>query len=844
MKRAIIKGCIFAVTFVAALIVSSLLLNKGNTDMTAEVAPPSLPILFLDTDGRNVNMMRGYLTEMDEKYMRADILPIDETRRVVFGIKEYGLGVESVSYQVRSLDGERLVEDTPVSGLKQGGELIRAEIFLKDLIEPGQEYGLSFQVRLENGQEASYYTRVIQAEDYRLNEKLDFVSWFSDTALEGNELAELKTYLESNRDGDNTTFGRIDIHSSLSQVGWGDLEVKRITKPVFNVGDITEETAAVTVEYLVEYLRYERKAYAEVSETFRMRTGTERMYLLDYERTMDEMFEAQSASFVDDNVVLGILEEKPEMVESEGGKIIAFEQTGVLYSLNTTDHKLSHLFSAYDAEAKDERALRGEYEFRILQTDEMGNVFFMVVGYIPRGRMEGNCGVQVYYYNSGTNAIEEMAFWPSEKAPQLLMAEMELLSGLNGRNQLYVFLNDQICCIDLEQQQVSVIAENRSQDSCRVSESSRSIVWQNDPEEYACRSLTRMNLNSGKQTVIEAEPGCFVYPLGFMGEDLVYGVARSGDVTVNNAGKMLFPMYQVRIVDENGRALMTYEKPGIYVLGCRMRGNQILLETVEKDSAGEYSLYAEDQIVSGTVTDSGVNRVQTLTTEEYGKLMTILLPRNIDGRKIKFQTPKEVLYEGSRSVTIPASDGLVESYYVYGLEGDVTIFSNPGEAVRLAYEISGVVLDQSGFYIWRKERMHVRNQIMAITGSAAEDGESALAVCLDAILDFEGAGRRSQELLNRGDTIAEILEGNLPGVRVLDLENCTLASVLYFPDREIPVLATLADGNAVLITGFNEQNVVVMNPENGQVYKVGMNDATEWFAENGNMFVAYQKGEG
>ena len=61
------------------------------------------------------------------------------------------------------------------------------------------------------------------------------------------------------------------------------------------------------------------------------------------------------------------------------------------------------------------------------------------------------------------------------------------------------------------------------------------------------------------------------------------------------------------------------------------------------------------------------------------------------------------------------------------------------------------------------------------------------------------------------------------------------------PDREIPVLAMLGDGNAVLIIGFNEKNVVLMNPETDKVYKMGMNDAADWFTENGCHFISYVK---
>lgn len=40
MKRTIIRCCVCVVTFVAALIVSSMLLNRGNTDMTADMGLP------------------------------------------------------------------------------------------------------------------------------------------------------------------------------------------------------------------------------------------------------------------------------------------------------------------------------------------------------------------------------------------------------------------------------------------------------------------------------------------------------------------------------------------------------------------------------------------------------------------------------------------------------------------------------------------------------------------------------------------------------------------------------------------------------------------------------------
>ena len=70
MKKTIIKGCVFAATFIVVLLMSSLFLNKGNTDMTAEMKLPELPLVYINMGGQHVIMMHGFLSPMQEKYMK------------------------------------------------------------------------------------------------------------------------------------------------------------------------------------------------------------------------------------------------------------------------------------------------------------------------------------------------------------------------------------------------------------------------------------------------------------------------------------------------------------------------------------------------------------------------------------------------------------------------------------------------------------------------------------------------------------------------------------------------------------------------------------------------------
>mgnify|MGYP003611947736 CR=1 FL=1 len=88
---------------------------------------------------------------------------------------------------------------------------------------------------------------------------------------------------------------------------------------------------------------------------------------------------------------------------------------------------------------------------------------------------------------------------------------------------------------------------------------------------------------------------------------------------------------------------------------------------------------------------------------------------------MKHLTPREVLFEGGRNIVIAASQERGDRYYVYGKNGVEGIFMNEGNAVRLASDVSGVVVDDTGSYIWMKGNRSLKNQIMAIQGMAAEE---------------------------------------------------------------------------------------------------------------------------
>lgn len=847
MKRTIIKSAILVVVFVVALFTVSGIMNQGNTDMTTEMGEATLPTLSMQIGAYEVNSLHGYTREMETAYLRDTLLPVGSDRKVAVKMNTYGATVDNIAFEVRSVDGKRLVESTQVTEYERSEDEISFAITLKDLIDADTEYMLVFLVTPEDGKEIRYYTRMVQSEDLHVSEKLAYITDFHERTFDKEAAAELTKYLESNSEGDNTTFHQVNIHSSFQQVTWGDLDIHKVTEPIVSIKELAEQTGSFQLEYLASVREGRESSIYRIREYYRVRYTTDRMYLLDYNREMDQIFDEEAGVYVNDKIVLGIVGDDVVLQESDGGNVFAFVVADKLYSYNVTDNRLARLYSFYGntEELLDERCRYNQHDIQILTVDETGNVSFLVYGYMNRGRHEGEVGVAVYYYSSMTNTVEEKIYLPYDKSYSLLKAEMNGLSYLNKSGIYYFMLNGTVYAVDLEKESYQVVAGGLREGGYHISDSHKMLVWQDGDDIYASTSVTLMNLNTQKQTTIQAGAGEYISVLGFMDEDLIYGVARQYDVTKDSAGATIFPMYCVKIQSDDGDVLKSYQKSGVYIVDGQIEDNQIRLKRVVWNEETEnYEETTDDQIMSTEQTVTGSNVLCQVVTDLYETITQIAVKQDIDNKSLIHLTPKEVLFEGSRNIQIEEEAGAARYYYVYGKDGIEAIEENPGKAVELAYQLSGVVVDDNGAYVWRRVSRSTRNQIMAITEDAVTEERSSVAVCLDTILKYEGISRNTQRQLTRGESVLSILENALPNDTILDLSGCTLDAVLYYVNMDIPVFASLDDGSAVLIVGFNELNIVVMEPETGTLYKKGMNDSKEWLEENGNHFITYMRNDG
>ena len=840
MKKTIIRIAVCVVVFLASALIIGSIMNQGHNNMTMEMAPATLPMITMESGGVACNELHGNTVEMDVAYQKDCITLLGEGRQANFTVDTFGREITGISTEVRSIDGSRLIENSEVTGWKANGKSFSVSLTLKDLIDTNTQYSLTLILELEGEQKVYYYTTILWNDDVHISEILEFATDFHGKLYDKEVAKELTKYLEPNSKlTDNGTFHKVNIHSSFQQITWGSLEPVQEDAASIRLTQVSGNVASLLMDFVVSTGEGKNKIYYNVEEYYRVRYTSERMYLLDYERTMTQIPDT-TRMYANDKILLGITDENVDMMESADGNTVVFSDMGQLLSYNAATNGLTVIFSFYDKDNADRRTLYDDHGIKILDVDEGGNVKFAVYGYMNRGRHEGETGIQIISYDNSLNTIEEEVYIPYSKSYAVLKDEMEQLLYRNRQQHVYFFLENGVYDVDLENRSAEQLVSIRQDDSLQVSENHEIIVWQEGDDINHSNQLNVRNLNTGEQTVIRAEDGEAIRPLGFMGEDIIYGVARESDIRTENSGQIFYPMYKVCISNSSGDNLKEYGQDGIYIVDCAIEGNQITLSRIQRSENGSYQEILDDQIMNNVEEEPGQNKVVTADIDIYERYVQIQTKTTIDTKTIKVLNPKEVVFEGGRELTLDAVSE-VSRYYVYNAYGVQGIYSAPGKAVKEAYDSAGVVANDRGITVWLKGNRVSRNQIMAIKEESVTDQKNSLTVCLDNILRHAGITRNTEYDLAQGKTAIQILEENMTGVQVLDLSGCSLDAVLYYVNQDIPVLAILEDGEAVLVTGFNEFNVVIMEPSTGKLYKKGMNDATTWFAENGNHFISYMK---
>ena len=838
MRKGTIKAVVLIIIFIAAVLIFGKLTNHNNEDMTTEMEEAKLPVISLYQNDTEMNRLHGYVNEMNAAYMRDTITPIPKDRLLPIVIQTYETPVDAISYEIRSLDASRLIANAEVASYKEEQGKIHAELEIQNLLEKGTEYLLI--LRLESGsQSICYYTRIIEQESH-VEECIDFVLDFHDKTFNKETTGSLATYMEKTT-GDNSTLHYVSLNSSLKQLGWADFEGERLAKPIPSVKEITDTYNVIVLDYVVTRVGDNGESeYYNVEEYYRVRYTTNRIYLLNFERVMEQIFRGESCQPYEQYLPLGIRSSEVEYRTNESATAVAFVQEGELWSYHMQANTLAKVFSFRGYEGIDERENYGEHDIKIAGVDETGSVDYLVYGYMNRGVHEGEVGLAVYHYDSVSNTNEEQVFIASDKSYQMLKAELGQLMYVNEAGELFLMMNGTVYGVELGTRNVREVVNNLQEGAYAVSNSGRYIAWCEAKKGMGGSVIRVMDLSDMVTTEISAENGTLVKPLGFMEEDFVYGIARESDIFADAVGSVAFPMYQVKIVDVTQEALTElkiYEKTGYYVDGVQIEGSAMYLERMRK-SGTDYVPAEGDMIMNRESEAGGAAEIAIAVSEEKQTEVLLKFQEVLNEKTPKLLTPKETILLEERVASLPQK-GDAGNYYVYVKGEIVASTENVAEAVKLANETMGVVIDSDQRYIWKRARKTAQPRLSDIAASTEDASAGSIAQCMNVMLQKEGLNMNVQALLESGETPKSVLRNTLKERTVLDLTGCSTDEILYYVSLGTPVFAMTGNDSAVLVVGYDSAGVLLYEPGADATVRKTLAEADALFANAGNVFFTY-----
>lgn len=840
MRKGIIKIVVLILVFGLTVAVMGERDRQSVTDLTSEMASVTLPVVYLQRDNVKMNQLYGYSSEMDATAMRDTITPLREDLTLPVVIKSYQNQIESISFEVRSMDMQRLVENGEISSFSHENGEVRVELQFENILEQGMEYMLELTIN-SDGKPVYYYTRIIREEDYYVDETLDLVMNFHEQSLDKVQAGNLALYLEPNSQGDNTTLQKVTIHSSLAQVSWGEFVGERLEQPIPSIKELGSSYNTVTLRYIMTAAGDGGEVeYYTVEEYYRVRYNStiERMSLLNYEREMNQIFRSDNNMVNKSKLLLGIRPKDVGYMTNEKGTIVAFVQEGELWGYNSDSRELSQIFSFRSAEGISDRENNGQHEIKIMRMDESGSMDFAVYGYMNRGSHEGQVGISVFHYDSVGNTVEEALFMPADRSYEMLKADWGEVFYISSENMFYLLADGQLYRIDLSNCQAQPVIRNIAPGSYVVSGDNRYIAWEETKDDSRTGTVNIMDLESESIRTIEGSSGEYLKPIGFVESDFVYGVAKAGEMMADSVGNTRFLMYKVAIVDENSNIVKEYQKDGYYISNAYVDQDTIFLDREMRTETG-YMSADQDTIKNQQLESSRLITVDTIVTEKKQTQVQLVFAGDEmeEIKNLQVKAPKEVVVEEKRIVELEGNRSK-DNYYVYG--GGRVLLSTPSvtDAVLCADENAGIVIDTGQKYIWRRGRQASQPMIGPGTLDTSDISENSIVRCLTYLLGEEESSIDVEDLIAKGETPKQILSEALPNRKVVDLSDCSISQVLYYVNLGHPVLA-MVDNEAVLIVGYDEHNTILYQPAENTAKKMGLQDSDTFFSGGGNVFLGY-----
>lgn len=803
-----------------------------------KMSEPTFPIVSMQVQGIEVNALHGYAANLDEMIMRESITPLGSDRTFTVLIDENESIVKKIKYELLDENGQELESDSQIV-LDTGEERKSVAIQIRENLKSGEEYVIKLTLITNQSKRIYYFTRIKLYDNGHLSEKLEFVMGMHRSLFDKEAALQYERYLEPSSGSDKTSYAYVDIHSDFELATYGELEPQLIFEAVPTITEFYENMASMVLDYVISVeTEYGTELY-QVEEKFRFNYTSSRVYLYNYERTMEALYEPERVSLTQNEFKLGItadLDAQTMASESRSYAAFVYGRTLMLYS--QAANELIEIFSFRQGNEDYLRDLYDEHEVRILNVSEEGNVDFIVFGYMNRGEYEGRVGILLYRYYADDVRIEEQAYLPVNSSYQLLKEDMGSFVYRNGYDIFFFTMYTTIYSYNLVTRELTAVADNVSPDNVVYNGNKGYAAWQENSDITKSGKLMIMDLSQGTIREIKAPGDSRIRLYGSINDNLVYGYARLSDIFTYADGNIFLPSYRICICDSEGNVLKDYSKEGFHIADAVIGENIIDLIRVVKNSDGSYSDAEGDYVLNRYVSETPAVYVNRRVTDRMLTEYYISLPESMDiETQPTIRETRNTVIDKDATVRVSQPETEEKVYYAYSFGKVVYSSDVAAESIAAANANVGTVIDKNGRLVWERGVKSSHREITGIT-VVRDNSLTTIQACMKMLLAYKNVDADTSGYDTGLATIAGWLEPYMKATPI-ELTGSTLDEVLYYVYKQRPVIALKPDKTACLIIAYNQSSITVADPGSGNQVRYLIKDASEMFESAGNRFISY-----
>ena len=663
----------------------------------------TLPVVYTKVQEYEVNEIHGYTMEMDINYMRDVMTVLGEGKTIdiiVDGCKDE---VKAMSFEILTLDGEILQQYKFTSWSVEGEQTIASGLCSDQILE-GEEYILVIKISTPDYSDINYYSVLKYLPQARVKDQIAFIKDFSNKTFNYEEAKELIPYMEPSGDNLNDNLGNINITSSFKQLTWADLDIKKTGDTVVKVIEVNTNAGCYQLSYQAEAANeYDVLEYYNVTEYYRVCYNKERIYLISYNRTMDQIYDTATGNVSTKRMNLGVDSDLSVEYQASGStKYISFVKERQLWLMDMNQNQITLAFSFFESREDSSQGRYDNHNIKIINTEDNGDMDFIVYGYMNRGKHEGKSGVTLYRYIKEENIVKESIFIPSNKPYEVLKEVVGKLCYITADNTMYIYLDNSIYTVNLEAKDYVQIIANLEENNYTISTNGYNLAWIDSLS--GANDIRIKNLETGEDKVIKGEEGKVLVPMGFMEEDFAYGIMKEKNILNDEHDDQIMLISSIKIISSDMEELKSYSKKGKFIVNVTVNDAMIsfdlAVKTKENGKIG-YEADGKDQILNNTEQlNAAVSLDKIVTAKKQTELVINYANHIISAESTKVVKPKEINTDSANALDIKLLENSDANYYVYGTGHLLGIYQVQEKAVEAAQKAKGIVVNSTNKKLW------------------------------------------------------------------------------------------------------------------------------------------------